>query len=583
MASAITFDQHQSTSFSIPEPISVSKSVLSKSLIEMLPESQVNYKYGGVQTMRFRIADAKQVLLGAQSYLRWEIYRTANGVDSSVALDEGGVHALIRRLTIRQTQGSTMLQPYTEYNRLFALMSNIHQSPQEVEQVGRNYGDSVFATGYNDGGLSSVSPTALSGRIEGFNAASGVVTGSNTAFIRDVRPGDILTIVRNGMTAQVLDAEAADNPPARVNVQPMTFKGVVKSVISNTALTIQETNADFNFVPNSIEGVGAVGNTLDAYYMIERRHGSLDSRIRVVDLRSTEANDNKGFVVEFRPFCAFLEHNIPLFLFPGGIELEIELENPNVAMHAVTDAGGSVYDYEIRNPRFMAMCVQPSQDVTNMFLNRWRSDSGLIFNTPSYKVMKYVRQSSADHDNIQIHAGVHSIRKIHAICCNQEQVEGATQLVRLCKSLSTYHRAGITGYQYRVGAEEFPKRMVEWHRYPNYPSEAYQQFLDINGNDAVRFPIDDYYSTKLVRNTVAEMSLQADSNKFIISVDFSRDNGPGSSMTGVDGSLVPIDFSIRRDGGSYVQYFGAGTPVYYFFIQHDAFVQVNSRQTVVRT
>lgn len=511
---------------------------MSKQLVRFYPESQTSYSYTGTSQTRFVIADAQSVLVGRESFFQVEVYRDADGLgDFAVAFDEGGIHAAIKNIEIRMTQGGAEVQRIQHYNRLYAVLSNLHQSQDEVATLGPLYGDDVY------GMLSDVSQTSgfayMTGTVT-VASPTGVVTGSGTVFTRDLRVGDYVVINKDGsVTARVL------------------------TITSDTVMSIDYSGAAI-----------AVGATIG----VLKQSSSLSSRARSVQ------TVNQKYILTFRLFSSFLEQNIPLMVLPGGIEILIDWENPNVCLQAIGHDGVAAHKLKIENPRFYAQMMVPSQDVTSNILAQWRSSTGLIFNIPSYKVITITRDgSNAKEDNMQMQPGVRSLRKGHFIVTSTALDEGNTEFVKQSKSLSTWLRSGITEYQARVGTHQFPHTAVEWRANENFPVNALQHLLDVNMTEKLRFTADDYYSVREQRNGLNSLSPKIESNKFIMSIDFSRDNGPGAALTGTDVSNVPLDFMVNRQTNSFTATFGAGVPKIFAFLQYDAYVQMNNQQVLVRS
>ena len=129
---------------------STSKHILKRRQVELLPTNLSTYSFNGSSRMEFLMSSASDFVDFSSSYLRFELTCTLNrdgSNDPTKFLATGGAHSLFKRIYI-QTATGTIIQDYDEYNRLYALMSQITQSADYVDTAEQVCGDSVYGEGY---------------------------------------------------------------------------------------------------------------------------------------------------------------------------------------------------------------------------------------------------------------------------------------------------------------------------------------------------------------------------------------------------------------------------------------------------
>lgn len=134
----------------VPSIRSVSKHILKRRQVELLPTNQSTYSFSNNSRMEFLISSASDFVDFSSSYLRFEINCELlnNGVsDLTRSLATGGVHSMFQRIYV-QTASGTIIQDYDSYNRLYALMSQITESAQYVDTAEQVCGDSVYSESY---------------------------------------------------------------------------------------------------------------------------------------------------------------------------------------------------------------------------------------------------------------------------------------------------------------------------------------------------------------------------------------------------------------------------------------------------
>jgi len=114
--------------------------VLRRRQVEILPTEQSVYgSTTGNYRMTFNIGSSgTEWLDGINSYFRWEVEVTAATTTADRVLrahfDEGGAHALIKDVYV-QLRNGTRIETLENYNKLYAMLSNLTHSPTHVDSV----------------------------------------------------------------------------------------------------------------------------------------------------------------------------------------------------------------------------------------------------------------------------------------------------------------------------------------------------------------------------------------------------------------------------------------------------------------
>lgn len=138
----------------IDELTSGSEFVKSRRMVEILPDSQSSYGSNGNYRATFNIGSSGAEFLDSlNSYFKCDLVVTtpADGTYAVRAhLDEGGIHSLIKSITI-QTRNGTRIEHIDNYNKLYALMRNYTMSKNHVDSVqSHECGDSMAFRPYLD-------------------------------------------------------------------------------------------------------------------------------------------------------------------------------------------------------------------------------------------------------------------------------------------------------------------------------------------------------------------------------------------------------------------------------------------------
>jgi hypothetical protein len=552
----------------IRQPVSTSKSILRKNLMELLPEDNSVHSAGSNEIIRFTVSSNSDFLLGPESYFRFRLRRTlpadttqdTTASATGASLDVGGIHSAIKSFEVRSLSTGTQIFRMDHYNRYYAMKSNIMQSPEEVAYMGSVYGDSLGREKYvdpnNSGAWKAVTITTATVAL----ATSGVLTLGTAGRARsEVQVGDLVS----------LRLEAA------YTTSTYTV-GRVTAITSDESITL-DPSPEVAIAADKIQSV----HVLKRGEHIPARCWSVATRAAA----GTAGNDVDRFL-EFRPFASILDQNLPLFLMRGGIEILFELDQAHRVLNSgldVEDVASASMGYQITQPRFMAMMATPHPDIVDQYVQQWKSEAGIIFSIPGVKTRRVTGQTSETNTNLQMHFGVRSGRKIYTVLQDSNIAEADNDIAKSEDSISLALRADISKFQYKVGSHNYPNRPVDAgsNALSVYSTEALEHLRLVSGSKNFRFNPNDWYGVNNIKLS-GTVVVPAESRFFVMCADLSRDNGPNSNLTGSDLSVVPVDLELERvSGNSYSDLGYTGTPVYYNFVEHDSFLKLSSQQLSV--
>lgn len=142
--------------FSITELTSSNEYIKQRRTVEILPTESTAYgSANSTYRMTFNVgASGREFLDGINSYIRCELQVTATAAANThfvkAFLDEGGIHSLIKRVTI-QLRNGTRIEDIDDYNKLYSMISNATMSKDHVDSVeSMQSGDSMAYRPYLD-------------------------------------------------------------------------------------------------------------------------------------------------------------------------------------------------------------------------------------------------------------------------------------------------------------------------------------------------------------------------------------------------------------------------------------------------
>lgn len=474
----------------------------------------------GIYRSQFNIGSSGiEYLDGLNSYMRLKLSveaesqpRTgaANGNNKFVRafLDEGGIHSLIKTLTI-QLRNGTRIEHIENYNKVYAVLSNLRHSAEHIDSVeSAQSGDSVAYKPYLD-------PYKPHGW------ASTIIPARSLQLVSVRDPAD------NEMTLAEITAEfknMVDNPNL---IEPARLKFGAKLAVTGDD-----------------PGVNVPAET---------------------------ANSVEHWVT-FKPMSNFLQHSkfIPL-PFLQQLQIVIEWERPNIGLFMdkyVRTTGAAlaqIYDsdilnYKISSPVFVANMVEPSPAITNMMEKQFMGD-GIPLAFLSYKTNRKLETGS--NINQEISSNFRSARFVLTTFM-EDLAFTESNASKAYRCNSTFRKSKLKDWVFKSGGMRYPESgpvLTSITGASYMPAETFTLAqIAVNSHGSVMHDTrirqweyqDDY--KKIVSNAANGNGTQIlDSTKFIIGAALSR----GDSFTGADltnnSLFLEANFDGNVDDGTYFQ------------------------------
>ena len=559
--SNIEFQNAIPEEFVLQAPTSTSKSILRKNLMEVLPVGSADYSSGQNATIAFQISSNSDILCGAESYFRFDFRNTTNSAvlipatqfqEPALAFDVGGINSLFKSIEVRALGNGITLQRYDDYNCYNALASLIYDTEQDVME-NHVAGDDIDPT-------ESRFNRPVDCTTAAWTAATGTLTGVGTKFLQE------------GLVGKMI----------QVSLATYSWTGLVRSVTNDTVLVMSggpqadvgATNADIFVLSLTSVGQHNWRRWFHSYISSSGSH-----------------------VVIFKPRVSLLQHNLPLFLMKGGIEIIFELADGGRGIQVLeptnlaTDSAATLA-YTISRPRYFAQMLTPHPDIIDEYIRQWKSSTGLVYSIPSVR-SRQISGSIADASGTSLNysVGVRSARRAYLVVRPSTLAAGpaANAVANRANSVSAFPRTKIISFQSKIGSHEYPNRAVQTLstntvQHSEY-SEAWKHLMMVagpcRGNRRLKYHQFtssgiNYY---LVSNSSEDATTVQDSRHFIMAFDFSRDKGLNGDLTGADLSIVPLAIDLIRSAAA-SEYTGA-TFLYQLFVEHDSFLKISSEQMSV--
>lgn len=548
--SNVEFQNAIPSDFVLDRPVSTSKSILRKNLVQYLPSEQTTFDPSTSSIIRFQVASNSDILLGQESYFSFVFQQTNSNHNNYFTLDVGGVQSLFRTIEIRALGSGILLQRYDQYHKWNAIQSLLLDDPSAVDPQGQPAADSLYAhytpSGVG-GGLVALTSTTHSIVV----TAAGAMTGTGSLFTKELKIGD--EVVINGTGASTV---------------PITCVGRVTAIASDTAATL------------TAGGPVDMSAGISAY----KRQSMLMTPMRRL------VGDGSAHTLTFRPILSLLNHALPLFLLKGGIEISFELELPSrcayISRDGISDTNAALaMTYQITSPRFYGMMATPHPDIVDEFINQWRSPTGLVYSIPSVRYRRWSSAANVGDDNLHFNPGVRSARKMYMIIQDSGLSEGSSTSMypAAARKVSMGLRDSVSKFQCQVGSALYPLNVVNLDQ---DSFELKEQLKNVSGNfGPQRLSAGAWQSNNASGNSSSYLTAAAtvayDAASFVFGADLSRDDGPNGSLTGTDLSVVPLDINLSRSQVHNASSLWQGSPVYHVFIVHDSFLKISSEQMSV--
>src|SRR5690349_20393118 len=98
--SNVEFQNAIPSDFVLDRPVSTSKSILRKNLVQYLPSEQTTFDPSTSSIIRFQVASNSDILLGSESYFTFVFQQTNSNHNNYFTLDVGGIQSLFRTIEI---------------------------------------------------------------------------------------------------------------------------------------------------------------------------------------------------------------------------------------------------------------------------------------------------------------------------------------------------------------------------------------------------------------------------------------------------------------------------------------------------
>ena len=501
--------------------------VLSQKQREIIPRELSSFGYETSSNMMgagslsnkltFYVSDPRMYCDLLDSYFTADfraIARRANDAPLAAFIDAGGIHSLIKTLTIKI--GGTVLMRLDDYNKWYNVNNFATHSAEYVDyMLGPSLDsqddyqlseDDVWEDVATTANLASAT-LSNAGVLAAFYGASDANTLADVNGIRQsVKVGDIVRI-NGGTTPQVARVRAIG-----------TFADAANG-------TITLANAS---LANTFTALGAA-----ALVKLEVRRKS--TRARVVN----QANNMK---IQWRlpaGCLSFLKYfPLPYIQNIAPLEIEFEWIDPRLGIVLRDSAEASATNeigYLVSRPRFIVSLVEPSNKVREMH-DKLYNDNGIWMPYLNYRHFQNRITTGATDVAVTIQTNVSSARHVFSVITGQTNDDANTTATQAVKSQSTFYRSQLNYFRYQSGSLQFPD-------YGNVQcggstgimaGEAFAQLL---------------LSFGIKENTVHKTRIRpyewqsVDSEKFIIAVPLAKDS---SLWTGLSCKNNFLELTINK-------------------------------------
>lgn len=546
---SIELDVAQPVEYEPPTSSTVAPSILRKVQMEITPTNQVEYSPTGTDTITFVVNNSNAFLLGSESYFRFDIQRLHTGTDpyaGFISADlPGGIHPFIKKIEVRSMSTGILLQSIERYNLITSMMFLLSGEEPALKMI--------------------------SGPIEGFSKDFERNAYHSTRGCVSYSAASDFTMAASSTTVTITLPSVAAHQIAKVGDTVVVHDGTATETRLITAV------ADNTFTVNF-----ALTITVPTYIHIIPQNRTLPERRYLMSNSATTSDTSVTQTVIFQPVMALLSHDLPMFLLSNGISITFELEQADRAMHTMIrpSLATQSFDYEIRNPRYMAMFSTPTREIQNKWISLWNGP-GITYYIPTTRTRLLDGNSNDQNTNLSTQMGVRSARRIWTVVLSNTISTSTGALTRVNRSLSSFFRSDISLYQYQSGSNLYPQNEVdcdtEVREHCNYfftsTQGAFQRGLPVMDEQKAR-------SQDLYWNSTSDTSMDTDSLSFVMAAQLDRTILHNGQLTGIDLSLVPIQLKIERtqswSAGNH-----PGNPTYLMIVGHDSFVQFKSSQILV--
>ena len=584
-----------SDEYLLTRPVSSHHSVGERRTVKLPSTIRDTFTYSGNRLITFHVA-SNHHFLHPDTRLAFDYQYTGNNVSASnllpVAFDVGGAQCLFKSIRVVLRGTGTEIPLLDDYNRMFALYSNMFQTDQEVLTKAYPYFDDlkdypVMKT------MKGGSPYLIDDTV--FYTQLIEATGGEN-FILMAADCDPANLVAVGDIIYFRISSIANNPTAPVVSVGEIYSAVILTTEGTERYKISES---LQFCSTNGEDI-----QIKLIAVVGPGQGHPEHSMRALANRRTNVGSGNSTTavtvhVEMPLMYSFLKHTIPLFLLRNGFDLHLELADPQEALMgaACIPNVSYVHDYAITNPELMMVISKPHRNVQDEYLQRMQSPNGLVYYIPGVDHWRYVSTNN-QNDTIQLNLGRRSVRKMYFIFQSSSMERGDSAITSINPSLSHTFRSKIDKFQVELGGERYPHYEIDIQDINGdvYGMEAFNYLMECNRtdffNNEVKSPHDaraSYRNTwpKTRRQVYWEDDTQKyvtnESEFFCIGVNVSRDIHSNGVLTGVDLQGVTATIRIERSGtvggGGAGEY--PGNTVMHVFSCYDAMLSIGVDKATV--
>jgi hypothetical protein len=478
--------------FVIDDPKSASKAIIKKDILRIPSRDPAPYGYATNTSTSFFISSPQDFLDCKNTY-----FELAGQTRAGIFPDQG-VHACFERVEIRGI-GSTMIQEQDQYHVWSGLVWDL------FEEAAPNKINDFLADGRFPDNMRFMGTIAVTQVATGFTIASN--TNPFVSFNGGIAQGDWFmcqsdVATGNGYRWYRLNTTApADN-----------IYGVAVG----------------NLTPVP---VALFAGNVNVYWF---RH----SQVTTSGLVSAQY---------FRPKMSFFELVFPLFLMKQGIEIRFFWARPSIVLTAANAATApAILTYSVFN--CWATFITPHSDVISEYVAQWQSPAGILYYLPSTRVRIYDNTNGTAIAEWSQNFNVRSARQMYIVPLPQEAF-GADAVANLYSLSGSITSSTITDYLVRVGAYLYPLEKVAEATNDTNALRALKQLImqtSVIGRDGKKLAPEFYWKNANILWSPNAVAKDA-KGRLYIAIDFSRHDGVGAELTGVDLATVNVDTTLTRN------------------------------------
>jgi len=513
-------------------PSSSSKHILSRVLQEFNATTNVSYSFASNSRIEIIISSPSSFLDYTNSYLRFKlntsILRVAAGEqDATRALCSGGGHALIRNIEVSSSSGTTLCR-IENYNKLYGSLSYLKSPRGQFDEAHMSEGDSL------EYAIEEMSATPLISIVNvAAVAGTWAVVGAGGTLTITAQPleGPLLSLVKPGDLM-------------RFNTAAGTGFGRVTSLTSTVITFLAASDAFVQGASPLATAALVVGSSIDIFPK------------KTYKPTRNQAATTVDYDICLQPFLPMLQTGsyMPINLMRGGIKITIDLEDPIQALMISSGLIATLQapSYTITSPVFVADLVQPDRELAMAYSDLWKT-RGLTVIFTDWKRFQEAATSSVAPYTQTINPSFRSARMYLGFVQN-DRTGTNTALTAdpwknsLYADLTEGRKSGLSQFQITSGALQFPSgRLMDTVRGSNaevltQAARALSKMDLIVGGYRARSDqlqslevVDYQYSAKGIgASAVLGNADEADSNRFYLCMDLSRDDSP---FCGLDTNL----------------------------------------------